>query len=63
MTSSTGQVRVEDPEAYTQPWTLELPLRRDMNYTVYEYACHEGNRAVTGILGSARHFERQQSQP
>ena len=57
------QVRVEDPEAYTQPWTLELPLRRDMSYTVYEYACHEGNRAVTGILGSARHFERQQLLP
>ena len=42
---------------YTQPWTLELPLRRDMSYTIYEYACHEGNRAVTGILGGARHVE------
>ncbi len=42
---------------YTQLWTLELPLRRDMSYTIYEYACHEGNRAVTGILGGARHVE------
>ena len=25
--------------------------------TIYEYACHEGNRAVTGILGGARHVE------
>ncbi len=55
------QVQVEDSQTYTQPWTLELPLRRDMDYTLYEYACHEGNRAVTGILGGARHLERQQS--
>lgn len=54
------QVRVEDPDVYTAPWTLELPLKRDMSYDLYEYACHEGNRAVTGILGGARHVERQQ---
>ena len=53
------QVRVEDPDVYTRPWTLELPLRRDMGYDLYEYACHEGNRAVTGILGGARHVERR----
>ena len=52
------RVRVEDPPVYTAPWTLELPLRRDMSYDLYEYACHEGNRAVTGILGGARHVER-----
>ena len=51
------QVRVEDPEVYTGPWTLELPLKRDMSYTLYEYACHEGNRAVSNILGNARHAE------
>ncbi len=51
------QVRVEDPEVYTGPWTLELPLKRDMSYTIYEYACHEGNRAVSNILGNARHAE------
>ena len=52
------QVRIEDPNTYTAPWTLEIPLRYDMNYTVYEYACHEGNRAVTNILSTARHLER-----
>ena len=51
------QVRVEDAEVYTGPWTLELPLKRDMSYTLYEYACHEGNRAVSNILGNARHAE------
>ena len=57
------QVRVEDANVYTQPWALELPLKRDMSYDLYEYACHEGNRAVTGILGSARHLEQHPAQP
>jgi hypothetical protein len=52
------QVRIEDPDTYTEPWTLEIPLRHDINYTVYEYACHEGNRAVTNILSTARHLEQ-----
>ena len=55
------QVRVEDPKVYTRPWTLELPLKHDMTYDLYDYACHEGNRAVTGILGGARHEERPQA--
>ena len=55
------QVRVEDPEVYTEPWTLKLPLKRDMSYTLYEYACHEGNRAVSNILGNARHAELGQA--
>ena len=55
------EVRVEDPNVDTRPWTLELPLKRDMSYDLYEYACHEGNRAVTGILGGARREERQQA--
>ena len=55
------QVRVEDPEVYTGPWTLELPLKRDLSYTLYEYACHEGNRAVSNILGNARHAELEQA--
>ena len=53
------RVRVEDPGVYTRPWTLELPLRRDMGYTLYEYACHEENRAVTGILGGKRYVEEK----
>ena len=57
------QVRVEDPNVYSEPWTLELPLRLDNDYTIYEYACHEGNRAVTGILGGARHVERRGGTP
>ncbi len=32
-----------------------------MSYTLYEYACHEGNRAVSNILGNARHAELGQA--
>ena len=51
-------VTVENPHVYTRPGTLELPLQRDPTYTLYEYACHEGNRAVSAILGGARVAEK-----
>ena len=48
------QATIEDPEVYTQPWTIELPLLRDPAYDLYEYACHEGNYAIANILRGAR---------
>ena len=45
---------VEDPNVYRRPWTLELPLRRDPMYDLYEYACHEGNYSLGNILRGAR---------
>ncbi len=47
-------VTVTDPNVYTQPWTISMPLTRDPSYVIYEYACHEGNWAVAGSLGGAR---------
>jgi hypothetical protein len=44
---------VEDPESYTQPWTALLPLKRT-DESLYEYACHEGNRGLELILEGAR---------
>ena len=44
------EATIEDPSVYTQPWTMELPLTRDPAYDLYEYACYEGNRAVSNIL-------------
>jgi hypothetical protein len=40
---------VNDPVFYTQTWTGQIPLRRS-NEHVFEYACHEGNYAMPGIL-------------
>ena len=44
---------IEDPSAFTQAWTIEYPFRSTSD-PLYEYACHEGNYAITGILGGAR---------
>jgi hypothetical protein len=43
-----------DPKTWTRPFTIELPLRRDDGYGMFEYACHEGNYALKNILSGAR---------
>ena len=52
------EVAIEDPEIYTAPWKIAMPLTADPEYEMYEYACHEGNMAVELILGGARAEER-----
>ena len=47
-------VTVEDPDTYTQPWTISFPYRRDDNYTQFEYACHENNYSVPNSLKGER---------
>jgi hypothetical protein len=44
---------VDNPAAYTRPWTAELPMVRSDDQ-IFEYACHEGNRALEDILRGAR---------
>ena len=46
-------VTVDDPTAWTQPWTYELPMQRN-DLPLYEYACHEGNYGIYNILAGAR---------
>ena len=48
---------VDDPTAFTRPWTARIPLNKTPG-PVYEYACHEGNYAMTDILSGARAAER-----
>jgi hypothetical protein len=50
------QFTVDDPENYTQPWSGELPMTAS-GEQIYEYACHEGNYALPGILAGARRAE------
>jgi hypothetical protein len=45
---------VDDPKTWTKPWTMLIELARDDNYQIMEYACHEGNYAMTDILSGAR---------
>jgi hypothetical protein len=51
-------VTIEDPHVYTRPWTVAIPLNRDDSYQMFEYACHEGNKAIEHVLGAARAEER-----
>jgi hypothetical protein len=44
---------VDDPETFTKPWTVALPWNR-VSGPIYEYACHEGNYGMEGILRGAR---------
>ena len=51
---------LEDPAAYRRPWTGEITMhRRPEGSGMYEYACHEGNYALPGILGGARRLEAE----
>ena len=48
---------VDDPTVWTRPWTAEITMARS-EQRMYEYACHEGNYALPGILGGARAKEK-----
>jgi hypothetical protein len=54
---------VNDPLTWTAPWTMQFPLKRDDEYGMYEYACHEGNYALANILRGHRADERAAAEP
>jgi hypothetical protein len=61
------EVTIDDPGAWTRPWTAMIPLRYSKK-AVFEYACHEGNYGLQDILAGARREEgtsepRKNSQP
>jgi hypothetical protein len=43
---------VDDPKTYSRPWRAEMALNATSGQ-IYEYACHEGNHALEGILAGA----------
>jgi hypothetical protein len=47
------EITIDDPEVWTKPWSLMIPLRHSSK-PVLEYACHEGNEGLVGILTGAR---------
>jgi hypothetical protein len=49
---------VDDPQIYTAPYTGEVALNASKG-PIYEYACHEGNYALPGILAGARAEEKE----
>jgi len=55
------EITIDDPNVYTRPWTVAIPLNRDESYQMFEYACHEGNRAVEHVLSAARAAEKREA--
>jgi hypothetical protein len=52
------RVTVSDPTTFTRPFTIAIPYV-DIGEQMFEYACHEGNYGMEGILSGAREEERQ----
>ena len=50
---------INDPKTWTKPWTIHMPYKEDPKYTIYEYACHEGNYMMLDALQGARELEKQ----
>ena len=54
------EVTANDPTTWERPWTAMIPLRSSPD-ALYEYACHEGNIGMEGILAGARRKEAQEA--
>jgi hypothetical protein len=44
---------IDDAGTWEQPWTLVINLKKSPD-EIFEYACHEGNMSMEGILAGAR---------
>ena len=51
------QFTVDDPTSFTKAWSGEIPSWKSED-KIYEYACHEGNYGMEGILAGARNDEK-----
>ena len=51
-------ITFDDKSTWVRPWTFGMRLTRDDSH-VFEYACHEGNEGLRGILSAARAAERE----
>lgn len=56
------EVTFEDPATWTSPWTMMIVLERSDD-AIFEYACHEGNYGIEGILAGARAEEKTAQVP
>ena len=52
------EFEIHDPRTYSEPWGGEVPWEK-FDQKILEYACHEGNYALSNILSGARYQERQ----
>jgi hypothetical protein len=54
------EMTLADPTTWAKPWTVGIRLKQRQE-TIYEYACHEGNYAMTTVLEGARAEEAQEA--
>jgi len=47
---------IDDPRSWDVSWSAKLPMRRTED-PLFEYACHEGNHGLPGILAGWRRYE------
>jgi hypothetical protein len=52
------EATIDDPNMFSASWKVSMPLTRDADYVIYEYACHEGNYAMDDILRAGREKEK-----
>jgi len=55
------EVTVYDPRTFTAPWTIAFPITYEPGYQIFEYACHEGNYAMSNMLSAARAEEKAEA--
>jgi hypothetical protein len=51
------EITLDDPATWTRPWTAMIRLRQTQE-PIYEFACHEDNSPLVGILSGARAEEK-----
>ena len=52
---------IDEPNTFTKPFTVAIPMKASDDH-LFEYACHEGNYAMAGMLGGARTLEKEAAQ-
>jgi hypothetical protein len=53
------QFTIDDPTTWAKPWSGEIPMKK-VTSPLYEYACHEGNYGIAGVLSGARAEDKHQ---
>ena len=52
------EATIDDPTTWTKPFTYLMPWRRETDYQIFEYACHEANYGLRNALSAARYQEK-----
>jgi hypothetical protein len=53
-------ITVDDPAYYTRSWTASIPMSK-VEGPLYEYACHEGNYGLQGVMAGHRKEEEEKA--